>query len=41
MKKYWELEIEVIVLSTQDVLTGSSDQDFTSDPFDPNNPWGN
>lgn len=41
MKKYLELEIEVILLSMQDVLTESSDQDYSDDPFNPNNPWWN
>ena len=41
MKKYTELEIEVILLSVQDVLTGSSDNNFTDDPYKPGNDWWN
>ena len=37
--KYLELEIEVILLSMQDVITASSDQNATDDPYDPGNNW--
>lgn len=34
-RKYYELEIDVFALSVQDVLTASSDQNVTDDPYNP------
>ena len=41
MKKYLELEIDIIALTQNDIITESSENDKTSDPYDSENGWWN
>lgn len=39
MKKYLELEIDVIKLFYEDILTESSENDVVDDPYNNSNNW--